>query len=279
MSRATVSAQGYAGDVRSKVARVGLAGKGALYVLLGFLAIKVAMGDSSSASASKTGAIQTVAQAPFGKFLLIALTVALIALVVWKFSQAVAGDPIEGSDGSDRAKYAGKGVLYGGAALASLSILIANWGGDAGAVPSGGGGGGEGQEHAAGAVMGLPGGRWIVLIVGLAAIGFGGYEIYKHAIHCDFMKRTGALSQEKRKVVEALGRAGYVGSGLVAIGVGFFFVVAGLTFDPANAKGLSGLLAELAGQSWGQVVLWLIAVGLFAYGLFSFAEARYRPAT
>ncbi|WP_331226421.1 DUF1206 domain-containing protein [Mycobacterium asiaticum] len=42
---------------------------------------------------------------------------------------------------------------------------------------------------------------------------------------------------------------------------------------------MSGLLAELAGQGWGQVVLWLIAVGLFAYGLFSFAEARYRPAT
>lgn len=278
MSRATVSAQSHAGDVRSKVARVGLIGKGSLYVLLGFLAIKVAMGDSSAAGASKTGAIQTVAQAPFGKFLLIALTVALIALVVWKFSQAVSGDPIEGSDGSDRAKYAGKGVLYSGAALASLSILIANWGGDAGAVP-GGGGGGEGQQHAAGVVMGLPGGRWIVLIVGLGAIGFGGYEIYKHTINCGFMKRTGTLSRDKRKVIETLGRAGYLGSGLVAIGVGFFFVVAGLTFDPENAKGLSGLLAELAGQSCGQVVLWLIAVGLFAYGLFSFAEARYRPAT
>ncbi|MHA7648918.1 DUF1206 domain-containing protein [Mycobacterium sp. ML4] len=277
MSRATLGAQGYAGDVRSRVARAGLIGKGALYVLLGFLAIKVAMGHSSSAGASKTGAIQTVAQAPFGKFLLIALTVALIALVVWKFSQAVSGDPIEGSDGSDRAKYAGKGVLYSGASLASLSILIANWGGDAGAVPSGGGG--EGQQHAAGVVMGLPGGRWIVLIVGLAAIGFGGYEIYKHAINCEFMKRTGALSQDKRKVIEALGRAGYVGSGLVAIGIGFFLVIAGLTYDPKHAKGLSGLLAELAGQGWGQVVLWLIAVGLFAYGLFSFAEARYRLAT
>ncbi|WP_158086286.1 DUF1206 domain-containing protein [Mycobacterium asiaticum] len=278
MSRATVSAQSRAGDVRSKVARVGLIGKGALYVLLGFLAIKVAIGDGSSEGASKAGAIQTVAQAPFGKFLLIALTVALIALVVWKFSQAVSGDPIEGSDGSDRAKYAGKGVLYSGAALASLSVLIGNWGGDAGAVPSGGGGG-DGQQHAAGVVMGLPGGRWIVLIVGLAAIGFGGYEIYKHAINRGFMKRTGALSQDKRKVIEALGRAGYVGSGLVAIGVGFFFVIAALTFDPTNAKGLSGLLAELAGHGWGQVVLWLIAVGLFAYGLFSFAEARYRPAT
>jgi hypothetical protein len=282
MSRATVRAQGHAGDVRSKVARVGLIGKGALYTLLGFLAINVAMGNSSSASASKTGAIQTVAQAPFGKFLLIALTVALIALVVWKFSQAVSGDPIEGSDGSDRAKYAGKGVLYSGAALASLSILISNWGGNAGAVPGGAGGGaggGGGQQQAAGVVMGLPGGRWIVLIVGLGAIGFGGYEIYKHAVNCDFTKRTGALSQDKRKVVEALGRAGYVGSGLVSVGVGFFFVIAGLTYDPKNAKGLSGLLAELAGQSWGQLVLWLIAVGLFAYGLFSFAEARYRPAT
>ncbi|MBI2698732.1 MULTISPECIES: DUF1206 domain-containing protein [Mycobacterium] len=277
MSRATVRPQGYAGDVRSKVARVGLLGQGALYVLLGFLSIKVAMGENSSASASKSGAIQTVAQAPFGKFLLIALTVALIALVVWKFSQAVSGDPIEGSDGSHRAKYAGKGVLYSGAALASLSILIANWGGDAGAVP--GGGGGEGQQHAAGVVMGMPGGRWIVLLVGLVAIGFGGYEIYKHAINRGFMKRTGALSPDKRKVIEALGRAGYLGTGLVAIGVGVFFVIAGLTFDPKNAKGLSGLLAELAGQSWGQVVLWLIAVGLFAHGLFSFAEARYRPAT
>lgn len=54
---------------------------------------------------------------------------ALIALVVWKVSQAIAGDPVEGSDGSDRAKYAVKGLLYSGAALASLSILIANWGG------------------------------------------------------------------------------------------------------------------------------------------------------
>lgn len=276
MSSPAVRAQVHAGDVRSKVARVGLIGKGALYALLGFLAINVAMGNRSSASASEVGAIQTVAQAPLGRFLLIALTVTLIALVVWKVSQAISGDPIEGSDGSDRAKYAAKALLYSGAALASLSILIANWGGNAGVVP---GGNGDGKHLATAVVMGLPGGRWIVMIAGLAAIAFGGYEIYQHAVNRDFMKRMGLLDHDKRRAVEALGRAGYGGSGLVAIGVGFLLVVAGLNFDPNNAKGLSGLLGELAGQSWGQVVLWMIAIGLFAYGLFSFAEARYRPAT
>ena len=274
MNRATATAQSHAGDVRAKLARAGLIGKGALYTLLGFLAINVALGNRGSAT--ETGAIQTVAQAPFGRFLLIALTAALIALVVWKVSQAIAGDPVEGSEGSDRAKYAGKAVVYSGAALASLSILIANWGGSAAAVPAGGGGG---KQQATATVLGMPGGRWIVMLVGLAAIGFGAYQIYKQTLKCDFMQRIGSLEHDRRKVVEALGRAGYAGSGLVMIGVGFFLFIAGLNYDPDNVKGLSGLLSDLAGKSWGQLVLWLIALGVFAYGLFSFAEARYRRAT
>lgn len=275
MSRPAAKAQSHAGDVRSKLARTGLAGKGALYTLLGVLAINVALGNR--ATASEIGAIQTVAQAPFGRFLLIALTAALIALVVWKVAQTISGDPAEGAEGSDRAKYALKAVLYSGAALASLSILIANWGGNAGAVP--GAGGGSGQQQATAVVLGLPGGRWIVMIVGLVVIGFGAYLIYRQTLNLEFMERIGALEHDKRKTVETLGRVGYAGSGLVTIGVGVFLVIAGLQHDPSDVKGLSGLLADLAGQGWGQLVLWLIAGGLFAYGLFSFAEARYRRAT
>lgn len=269
-------AQGHAADLRSKVARAGLVGKGSLYTLLGLLAINVALGNRSSDSASKTGAIQTVAQAPFGKFLLIALTAALIALVVWHFSQAVAGDPIKGSDASDRAQFAAKGVFYSGAALTSLAILIANWGHSSGAPSAGGD---DGQKDATSSVMGLPGGRWIVMLVGLGAITYGGYQIYKNAVNDEFMNRFGALDHSTRKTVETLGRIGYAGKGAVVIGVGAFFVVAGITFDPNQAKGLSGLLGELAGKSWGQLALWLIAMGVMAYGLFAFAEARYRRAT
>ena len=72
---------------------------------------------------------------------------------------------------------------------------------------------------------------------------------------------------------------GYAGSGAVTIGVGVFLFLAGMQYDPDNVKGLSGLLAELAGNGWGQLALWLIALGLLAYGLFALAEARYRRAT
>ncbi|MGB3352600.1 MAG: DUF1206 domain-containing protein [Mycobacterium sp.] len=259
--------------MRSKVARVGLIGKGALYSLLGFLAINIALGNRDSAT--ETGAIQTVAQAPFGKFLLIALTAALIALVGWKLLQAIAGDPVEGSEASDRAKYAAKGFLYGGAALTSLSILIANWGG----APSGGGSGGGGQQKATAVVMDLPGGRWIVMLAGLVAVGFGCYSIYRYSVKAEFMEHFGSLQKSAKEAVEKVGRLAYAGNGGVVIGVGVFLFLAGLNYDPNNVKGLSGILAELAGQSWGQLVLWLLAIGVLAYGVFAFIEARYRRAT
>lgn len=274
MSSTTAKAQHQARDLRSKVARAGLVGKGTLYTLLGLLAINVALGNR--ASATETGAIQTVAQAPFGRFLLIALTAVLVALVGWKILQAVAGDPVEGSEASDRVKFAVKGVLYSGAALTSLSILIANWGG---ASAGGGAAGGGEKQKAAAVVMGLPGGPWIVMIAGLAVIGFGGYQIYKHAINTEFMDRIAAGDKSTKHTVEMLGRVGYAGSGGVTIGVGIFLFLAGLNYDPNNVKGLSGILTELAGKSWGQLLLWLLALGVMAYGLFSFAEARYRRAT
>ncbi|WP_422745195.1 DUF1206 domain-containing protein [Mycobacterium sp. WMMD1722] len=276
MPGATAKAQHQAQDLRSRTAVAGLLGKGTLYTLLGFLAISVALGNRAASSATRTGAIQVVAQAPFGKFLLIALTAVLVALVAWKVLQAIGGDPVEGSDASDRAKFAVKAVLYGGAALTSLSILIANWSGSSGGSSAGQGGG---KQQATAAVLGLPGGRWLVMIAGVAAIGFGGYQLYQHAINGKFAERLGSSNHKAHKTIEMLGRLGYAGRSGVTIGVGIFLFIAGLTFDPNNVRGLSGILAELAGQGWGQLVLWLLALGVMAYGLFAFAEARYRRAT
>lgn len=275
MAHATTKAQQHAGGVRTNVARVGLVGMGLLYALLGVLAINVAVGDR--ATATRAGAVQAVAQAPFGRFLLIGLTAALIALVIWKITQAVAGDPVEGSEASDRIKYVFKALLFGTAALSAIAILIANWGVSA-SVPGAGSGSGDNRQQATAVVMGFPGGRWIVMIVGLAAVALGCYQIFRNTVKCEFMERL-EVSGDKERVVAAFGLLGYAGSGTVTIGVGIFLFLAGVRYDPDNVKGLSGLLAELAGNGWGQLVLWLIAFGLVAYGLFALAEARYRRAT
>jgi hypothetical protein len=45
-------------------------------------------------------------------------------------------------------------------------------------------------------------------------------------------------------------------------------------FKSTTVNGPSGALIELADWTWGQgVLLWIIAIGLFAYGGFCIAEA------
>jgi hypothetical protein len=269
-----------AADLRSKVAPIGLIGKGLLYGSLGFLAIDVAMGDRSAGSVSKTGAIERVASAPFGKFLIIVLTVSLIGLVVWKAMEAITGDPIDGSEATDRAKNAVKAVLYAGSAVTSFSILVNNWSSSSSSSTggSGSGSGSDSQQQAAAVIMDLPAGRWLVLLVGLAAIAYGAKQIYDHTVQAEFMQRIRSLDEKTSATVEMIGRAGFAGRALLMIGVGVFFAYAGIDHDPSEATGLSGLLQELSDATWGRVVLWVIAVGTFAYGVFSLVEAKYRRA-
>ncbi|MGH9271867.1 MAG: DUF1206 domain-containing protein, partial [Ilumatobacteraceae bacterium] len=49
-------------------------------------------------------------------------------------------------------------------------------------------------------------------------------------------------------------------------------------YDPNAPKGISGALQTLADQSWGTIVLWATAIGLVLFGLYCFAESRYRRA-
>jgi hypothetical protein len=259
-------------DWQSAVARSGLAAKGVLYAALGILAINVAAGNAAGQTASKRGAIELVASQPFGQWLLGILTAGLFALALWQFLLAFRGDPVEGSEPKDRAKYAGKALIYLGTASTALGILVANWSA---------GGGGASQQQAASEVMSWPGGPWLVGAIGLAVIAAAVYQFNKNARHTEFMQRLSVsrMSAKVRSGVEKAGRAGYASRAIVLTIVGAFLVIAAMQHDPQEAIGLSGALAALAGRAWGQAVLWFVAIGLFLFGCFSFAEARYRRAT
>ena len=60
---------------------------------------------------------------------------------------------------------------------------------------------------------------------------------------------------------------------------GIFFLVAAVQHDPSESKGISGSLQELAEHGWGRILLWTTAIGLFLFGVFCLAEARYRRHT
>ena len=263
-------------DSRSLLARFGLFAKGVLYLFLGILAVQFAAGDVASKKVSETSAIRLVAEQPLGKFLLIVLAAGLVALTVWHVVMALTGDPVLGSDTTDRIKFAGKAVAYGGLAIAAIAITAANWNRSSG----GKAGGGNTEQQAADTVMGAPLGRWIVMLVGVAVIGFALYEIYKNAVQAEFIERFDAsLPRALTRIVDVAGRSGYVARSLVAVIVGVFFIVAGVQANSNKTRGLSGSLKALAEQSWGPPLLWLVALGFVLFGVFCFLEARYRRAT
>lgn len=266
------TAQGH----KDTLGRVGLVGRGVLYAVIGVLALQLAFGAPDE-QADPQGAIEWIGQQPLGRFLLVALTLSLAALAVWRALDAWRGDPVDGSEAKDRVRFAAQAVLYAGFAIAAASVTIANWSGSAagsGGAGASGGSGGESQRQATAVVLDWPGGQLLVAAAGVALIGYAGWKFVRHGLHAKFMERlTGA-----GEVVERFGRVGYTARAVVWAVVGVLLVQAAWTHDPNQAGGLSTALQELADSPWGRLLLVAVAVGLFAYGAFCVTEARYRRA-
>jgi Domain of Unknown Function (DUF1206) len=260
-------------DWKDSIGRLGLVGQGVVATIVGVIAIRIAVGNKDQAATSE-GAVAWLAEQPLGKFLLIALTVALFALALWRFLCAAMGDPVEGSEPKDRLKYAVLGVVYLLLAITTLGITIANWTGSGEAAESEASGD-ESSQQAASTLFDAPAGRWLVGILGAAVIGYAGYSFHKQVIKRKFAER---LDAEDDSWIVRLGLAGYTAQSLVYAVVGYFFIQAAIAFKSSTAKGPSGALIELADTAWGKVLLWVIALGLFAYGIFCMAEAKYRKA-
>lgn len=261
---------GHGDDWKETLGRIGLVGKGVLYSAIGLLAIQLALGGGGGGEeASQQGAIRWIADQPLGRFLLVLLTVSLFALAAWRLLDAAVGDPVEGSEGSDRAKFAVKGVLYLALAIGALTTTIATWNGSSSDSGSGG------NQEATATVLEWPFGRWIVAAVGLGIIGYAIYTFKKHALDEEFLQRVDVGDGHW---LDTAGRWGYAARSVVYVVIGWFFLQAGLTHDSSESKGMSAALQEIAGEGWGQWLLWAVAVGLLAFGLFSLGEAKHRRA-
>lgn len=257
-------------ETARKVVLVGWAAKGVVYLALAFLVLQMAFG-SASQQATTTGALQYIASQAAGQITIILLGIGLLAFAVGRILEVttLAGPGIEAKDKAVAAVLA---LLYTSLAITAFGIV-----GFAGTSSSGGSGGGSSQQQGSAFLLGLPGGRYIVGAVGVGIIAFGLYEIYK-GVQQAFLPtlRTGEMSAGMRTAVTRIGTAAYATKGAVLALVGYFFVMSAVTYDPNEAKGLDAALGEIAQQSWGRVVLALVALGLLAYAVFAFVESRYR---
>lgn len=126
-------------------------------------------------------------------------------------------------------------------------------------------------------IMSHHGGQPIVVIAGLV-IAVAGIYLVVQAFGLDFTRylRMGWMSRRTQDTVVKLGRFGYAARGVIVFLIGAAVFDAGVTWDPARAKGLDGALYTVASKPFGAILLIGVALGLIAFGLLSFFEAKWR---
>lgn len=253
-----------------KLARLGYVAKGIVYLVIGFLALREALGAGGKAT-DPTGAVQSVGSIgsqPFGGVMLALLAAGLACYALWKLVQGIMDADNKGSDAHGilrRVGYVGSAVIHGVLAFTAAQSIV-----------------GEedtAEDAAAASAMAYqpPLGQILVGLVGLVVIGVGLYQLYA-AYEAKFRAdlRLDLMSEAERSWVTRAGRVGTAARAL-AIGVaGAFLVLAAYQSDPSETRGLGAALETLQHQPLGPYMLGTIALGFLVYGAFMFAIAYYR---
>lgn len=246
------------------LARSGFVARGLVYLIIAVLAVKLAIGERGTTT-NQQEALRTIAGQPLGEILLLLVAVGLAGYALWMLARAAIGHGAEAVDsGFDRISALASAIAYGVLCATAVEILAGS-GAESGAT-----------KQATGGVLGWPGGTVLVAIAGAVLIGVGIYQGYK-GLARKFLEETKTAEMEPRvrKSYTTLGVFGYVARAVVFALIGYGLVKAAIDYDPQKAVGLDGALHELADSSYGPVVLWVVAVGLAGFAVYSIADARY----
>ncbi|GAC1427750.1 MAG: DUF1206 domain-containing protein [Chloroflexota bacterium] len=251
--------------------RAGYAAKGVVYLLIGLLTARLALGNGG-VSPDRQSALTALYAEPFGKVVLSIVALGLAGYAVWSFVRAAVDPEREGSDAKGmiaRAGFAAVGVSYGLLAFGAYHLVTGT--GTAGRSSD------ATTQDWTSRLLHQPFGVALVVLLGLVVLAVAG-TLFGRAYTAHFQQRLAlsAVSAQTRTWIVRLGRCGLAALGIVFSEVGIFLVVAALHHDPQRATGLGGALRWMTYEPYGHVLLAVMAAGLAAYGLYSLAEARYR---
>jgi hypothetical protein len=254
----------------TQVARVGLVAYGAMHLLIGWLAIRLAWG-ARDVDADQTGALQTVADGPGGSLLLWTIGLGMLALALWQAGEVLLRwqgvlDPARRTRTLVLcAKCLAKALMYG--VLGGTALLFAV------------GAGYEADENMRDLThdtLGIPAGAALVAAVATGIVAIGLYTLWR-GFSGGFMKDIDLPAAPDRwePLIEGIGRVGYVAKGIAFGLAGALLWRAATSADASTATGLDGALTAIGRVTAGPWLLTAIAAGFAAFGVYALARARY----
>ena len=258
-----------------KLGRFGLVARGLVYLMVGFLAVRAAIGIGGKFT-DKQGAVNEIELLPFGNVIMWAVALGLFAYIAWRFTHAVLDLDHKGSDLKGLAKRSGgifSGLAYSGVATAALAAAAHR---PSLRLGKGGGGDAAAQDWTAW-LMSQPFGRALALAAGATIAAIAIFQLYQ-AVTCKFAKhiRGGGLTASQETWSRRIGRVGYAARGIAFGVIAWFIVDAAVEKDAERAGGLASAFRTLADQPYGQWLVGAVGAGFGLFGIYSMIEARYR---
>ena len=247
------------------IARIGYGTKGVLYFALGLLAIQAAVGAGQTEGSE--GTMKVISQQPFGMVLLAVTVCGLFGYSFWRAVQAIKDTESAGSGIKGWVKRAGFGVSclsHLGLAIAGIQMLVGEADGST-------------KKTFLAQMMSHPVGQVLLVIAGGCIAGTGMAQL----VQAKTTKFADDIEQEKMSeqgVMAAIwvGRIGLAARGIVFGMIGYLLIHASITESSWREQGIEPALNEIRSSSFGSTMLFVIAVGLSAYGLYQLVLAAYR---
>ncbi len=254
-----------------RLAQFGFYTKGFLFIVIGVLAISLAVGLQGGKLVDATGALTTIAQKISGKILLVIFIVGASGHGLWNFLRGAAdvdnvGKNLKGI--AIRIGHIAIALFYIGLALAAFDIVMSA---NVQAVN------GELPKTLTAILFGLPMGAALVFIIGLSVVGAGIHQCYS-GFSGKFQEhyRSWEIGENHQRFINVLGVLSFTARALLFGLVGYFFISAAIHYNPEEVIGVDGALLTLSQSYFGKILLFVTAAGLIGYGILSLYEAKYR---
>lgn len=247
--------------------RLGYVAKGLIYLLIGTLAFRLAVGLDGGRVTDASGALRLVLKQPLGLPLIGAIAIGILTYSGWQVAEGLLDMRRKGSGSRSRIERGLtviKGVAYGAIGWEALQLVLGIRGGT------------QTADDYAREVMRVPFGQWFFALVGLGVGVYGVTQVWK-AWRGQFDDDVDAhrMRRETGAWTLAIGRAGTGARGVILAVMGLLLTRAGFDRQPSQAGGMADSLWTLMAQPYGTWLLTAMAAGLVCFGVFQLFHWRY----